>query len=115
MKITLSKTQWELIGKKTGWIKTAQTKGDVSDNIYKNQGITYDTSLPQSFVNDARDAGYEVAPHFVWIYPKGNLMGQPGPLTTKAITWLATPKFTKAIGMPNIDYSNIDLSGVVKV
>jgi len=28
MKIILSKQQWELIGKKTGWIKTAQSNID---------------------------------------------------------------------------------------
>jgi len=44
MKITLSKQQWEFIGKKTGWIKTTQTK--TVELIDEN-----DTVIPKSTVD----------------------------------------------------------------
>lgn len=40
MKITLSKNQWEFIGKKTGWIKEA---GALHKNPSQNPFVTYET------------------------------------------------------------------------
>ena len=39
MKITLSKSQWEGIGKKAGWVKTAQGRMDRNeDEMYPSTG-----------------------------------------------------------------------------
>jgi len=45
--IKLSKQQWEFIGKKTGWIKTAQSSQTYRDK--NNSGRTMDLSGPDSF------------------------------------------------------------------
>lgn len=87
------------MGKTAGWVKVSQTKGDVAEELYGSQGITYDTALPQSFINNARSIlGIEVASMFVWIYPKGNLFGKPGPLTDQAKELMNDPKFQEVMG-----------------
>ncbi len=96
MKITLSKSQWKKIGQKAGWMG-GKTKGDLAEEKYGSKGIAYDSALPQDFVDKASKEGYNVLPHFVWIYPKGSLLGEPGPLTNEAMTMLATPKFQMAV------------------
>jgi len=45
------------------------------------EAISFDCALPQSFVDNARAAGYDVRPHFVWAYPKGDIWGLAFPIT----------------------------------
>lgn len=96
VKVILSKGQWEKIGQKSGWMNHV-TKGYFAEEKYGSRGITFDSSLPQDFVDKALREGYNVLPHFVWIYPKGSVFGEPGPLTNEAIDMLATPKFQMAV------------------
>lgn len=63
-----------------------ETKEQAASRIYT--GITFDTALPQGWVNDAYP--FEVVPCFVWGYPAGSLFGIPLPLTKAADKWLRT-------------------------
>jgi len=54
MKITLSKAQWELIGKQTGWIKTAQVLQE-SPTIRPKLPLEDDTRLPKWIRNIAAE------------------------------------------------------------
>lgn len=66
MKITLSKTQWQLIGKKTGWIKIAKKLIDVQQD-YENECAIYtyeDGSVKKEYFN----GGFE------WRDAKGNVI-----------------------------------------
>jgi hypothetical protein len=55
------------------------SKGELAAEIYPH--ITYDTALPQDWVNKCQSLGFDPRPHFVWGYPPGSVMGQPLPLT----------------------------------
>lgn len=57
-------------------------------------GVTFDTALPQPWVDWAREKGVDVRGHFVWGYPKGegNVFGRPLPLTEKAKLFLERNK-----------------------
>ena len=66
---------------------TNRTKGEIAQLIY--QDCTYDHALPQPWVDAMYDRGYDVVPHFVWIYPDSHPWGIPGPITTQGIAMLA--------------------------
>jgi len=51
MKFTLSKSQWKLIGKKAGWLKTAQS--------YDYAGLTFNISLHGKHYKDTRTSPEE--------------------------------------------------------
>ena len=63
------------------------TKNDAAEfvlrekNRLNKEAISFDCALPQSFVDGARAAGYDVRPHFVWAYPKGDIWGLAFPIT----------------------------------
>ena len=54
-----------------------KTKGELAEARYGKQ--TFDFALPQGWVDACRDRGYEVVPHFVWLYD--DYVGRPAPLT----------------------------------
>jgi len=72
-------------------VKNNISKKQLAERIYG--GITYDTALPQQWITwasklsvlagDYKDMEF-FCQHFVWLYPHGNVMGQPAPLTLEA-------------------------------
>lgn len=58
------------------------TKGELAALVYPT--ITYDTALPQNWVNRCIELGYDPRPCFVWGYHDKTVMGQPLPLTKEA-------------------------------
>ena len=69
------------------------TKNEIADEKYGMKGITYDTALPQSWVNECAEKGFDVRPHFVWIYEDGNTLGKPGPVTQEGEKMTSLPEF----------------------
>jgi hypothetical protein len=71
---------------------TYETKDAAAARIYP--GITYDTALPQGWVNSAIAGAFPSAPafdpvpHFVWGYPDKMLFGLPLPLTQEGMDYL---------------------------
>lgn len=68
---------------------TAMTKGDAATYTYG--GETFDYALPQPWV-DAMTKIFPYVPiagHFIWLYPEGNLMGMPMPITRQGVEMLA--------------------------
>lgn len=67
------------------------------------EGATFDTALPQNWVDDFKDKTGEFPFGFVWFYPKsgqpGHIWGKPFPLTKEAQELLA--KYEKAIAPEN--------------
>jgi hypothetical protein len=59
-----------------------RTVTDVANQIYP--GITYDTALPQSWVNTMADRGFDVRGHFVTLYPKDSV-AYMAPITDQGI------------------------------
>lgn len=72
-----------------------QTKGELAEKVFGEKGIPFSIDLPQSFIDAAEHAlvGVDVRSHFVWIYPKGTLFGEPGPLTTVGRAIMSDPQF----------------------
>lgn len=69
-------------------------KGELGQKLFGSKGIPFDPDLPQSFVDAVYDEfRFDATPHFVWIYPKGTLRGEPGPLTPAANILMGNPKF----------------------
>ncbi len=68
-----------------------ETVSQAAERMYP--GVTYDTALPQTWVNAHRHEGHEVRGHFVWLYPEGNLMGMPGPITVEGVQMMYRPDF----------------------
>ena len=66
---------------------------DEQAKLMLGEGQTYDTALPQDWVDAVRH-NFHVNPvgMFVWWYPQGSVMGQPFPLTDYAIELLAMIK-----------------------
>ena len=62
------------------------TVTDVADQIYP--GVTYDTALPQPWVNIMRDRGFDVRGHFVSLYPDG-MFCYMAPITDRGIRMAA--------------------------
>ena len=76
MKIKLSKKQWELIGKKTGWIKLAQAQ-DIQEQSLKDKmsqatrlslQITYATITPDGHYLETKEIDI---PDKVWAWADG--------------------------------------------
>jgi hypothetical protein len=63
-------------------VPEGMTKGELAALVYPN--TTFDTALPQQWVNRCMDLGFDPRPCFVWGYPAGTVMGQPLPLTAEA-------------------------------
>ena len=65
-----------------------ETVSDAAERLYP--GITFDTALPQPWVNWARDdKGVDVRGQFVWGYDKkAPAFGRPLPLTAEANQFL---------------------------
>lgn len=59
------------------------TVGRLAERLYGHLPA-YDTALPQPWVNACLEDGFDPRGSFVWVYPVGSLMGQPGPLTAEA-------------------------------
>jgi hypothetical protein len=56
------------------------TVGEAAAKRYP--GVTYDCALPQAWVNQCLEAGFDPRGHFVWGYPEGgSLLGEPLPIT----------------------------------
>lgn len=62
------------------------TKGDLIDLL--NPQVTFDTALPQDWVNHITKMGFDPRGQVVWSYPKGTVFGLPMPLTQEARTAL---------------------------
>jgi hypothetical protein len=64
------------------------TVGQIAEELYR--GVTYDTALPQTWVDTMQNRGFDPRGVVVWGYPEGNtLYGQPLPLTVEAALMLA--------------------------
>ena len=55
-----------------------------------NITCTYDTALPQPWVNTMTASGFDPRYEVVWGYPKGSCLGFPLPLTPRAAHKLAS-------------------------
>ena len=58
------------------------SKGELAKLVYPD--TTYDTALPQDWVNAVTKQGFDPRPVVVWGYPKGSIFGMPLPLTVEA-------------------------------
>jgi|TARA_S200002703_G_scaffold27207_1_gene23288 hypothetical protein len=54
-----------------------QTKQDLAEARYGKQTIDY--ALPQGWVDACKEKGFDVVPHFVWLYD--DYVGRPASLT----------------------------------
>ena len=61
---------------------TWTTKGDLIDLL--DPQVPYDIALPQGWVDDVTDRGFDPRGQVVWAYPQGTLWGLPMPLTVEA-------------------------------
>ncbi len=65
-------------------------KSDTAKLLYP--GISFDTTLPQDWVNSATRPTpanqIDIRPHFIWGYPAGSLLGRPLPITQTGSDWL---------------------------
>lgn len=64
------------------------TKGELAERLYP--GVTFDTALPQPWVNECQALGFDPRPGFVWGFPAGLIWGTPLPLTAEA--WKNAPR-----------------------
>lgn len=61
-----------------------RTKGELAEYLYAP--ATYDFALPLEWVKRAGAiTGQQVVPHFVWLYPPGDIAGVPAPLTLTGV------------------------------
>ncbi len=65
-----------------GSLPTWTTKGDLIALV--NPQVTFDTALPQDWVDEATYLGFDPRAQVVWAYPKGSCWGMPMPLTAEA-------------------------------
>lgn len=63
-------------------LPTWTTKGDLIARVAPQ--VTFDTALPQGWVNHITDRGFDPRGQVVWSYPKGTVFGLPMPLTQEA-------------------------------
>ncbi len=64
-----------------------ETVSEAAERLFP--GVTFDTALPQPWVDWAREKGTDVRGHFVWGYDdKAPTFGRPLPLTDKAVLFL---------------------------
>jgi hypothetical protein len=63
------------------------SKGELADQLLPNE--TYDTALPQQWVNGCLERGFDPRPHIVWLYKEPyTVFGTPFALTVEAHTAL---------------------------
>jgi hypothetical protein len=62
------------------------TKTSLASTLYPN--LTYDSALPQPWVDLQLSLGFDPVPCVVWGYPSGCLFGVPFPLTPDAEEYL---------------------------
>lgn len=78
MKIKLSKSQWEIIGKKTGWIKKSQTKSFIIPNSVDIDDPNINQKIEEAYFNawEARKQ-YNMGEHMI-INPslRDNIIGR---------------------------------------
>lgn len=58
------------------------TKGELAKQLYPE--LTYDTALPQGWVDAVTTSSFDPRGCVVWGYPKGSCLGAPYPLTVEA-------------------------------
>lgn len=63
--------------------KDRKTVGELAEQLYP--GMTYDTSLPQEWVNYCTARVFDPRGQVVWLYPDRDLLGIPAPLTQEAM------------------------------
>lgn len=63
------------------------TKGDLAAQLYPGQN--YDYALPQGWVDAMYHRGWDVRPHFVYLYPKEGTP-HPAPLTYEGMRMACT-------------------------
>jgi len=64
------------------------TVDDLAKACYPNK--TFDTALPQQWVNRMQDRGFDPRGHFVTLYPTGSMLGfYMGPITPEGIEMAA--------------------------
>ena len=64
------------------------TLNQLADQIYP--GVTFDTALPQQWVNRMADRGFDVRRNFVTLYPKSKAaFPYMAPITTEGIRMAA--------------------------
>lgn len=63
------------------------------DELAKEKGLkSYDTALPQPWVDSAKEAGHDVLGHFVWSYDGAGVFGEPVALTSEGRAMLRAIK-----------------------
>jgi len=70
----------------------SETVGQAAERMYPD--VTFDTALPQTWVDAHQDDGTEVLGHFVWLYPSGSTFGMPAPITVEGVQMMYRPDFT---------------------
>jgi len=103
--------------------KEAATKGDLAEEA-KRKGLikTYDTALPQQWVNEfmgklGDDAFADVlTSSFVWAYDNKSVMGYPYPLTDKASEMLKKhyPRYHDALKAPAAEKQAPDIDTLIE-
>lgn len=58
------------------------TKGELAKQVYPH--TTFDTALPQGWVDGCQELGFDPRTKFVWLYPEGSVVGYPAPLYLEA-------------------------------
>lgn len=66
---------------------TTVTVYELAEKIYP--GVTFDSALPQAWVDAMQDRGFDVRGHFVTLYPKEGI-SYMAPITRQGITMAAT-------------------------
>lgn len=64
----------------------SQLKTAAAGRLYP--GLVFDTALPQSWVDEMHERGFDAVPHFVWGYPDGPISGNPYPITYEGMKML---------------------------
>lgn len=60
-----------------------ETIGEAATRLYPN--TTFDTALPQPWVDRLCDRDLDPRGHFVWLYEKGRPMGRCAPITERGV------------------------------
>jgi hypothetical protein len=55
----------------------------VANRIYSDQ--TFDTALPQAWVDALCGRDLDPRGHFIWLYPQGLLCGRAAPITERGV------------------------------
>ena len=63
-----------------------QTVGELAEQCYS--GMTYDTALPQQWVDKMADRGFDPRGHFVTLYPNGGI-AYMAPITAEGVRMAA--------------------------